>query len=74
MGLIQVHLLINDRVYQIMRADANNNKLVWHDTAEQWQQYYRERFGIEVESVPNSVIGSVWMTEENYTLYLLRWS
>lgn len=73
MGLIAVPILINDRIYHKMRQDIRDGKVNDLHSSEDWQQYYRERFGLEIDSSTQSFYFPS-MTEENYCHYLLRWT
>lgn len=74
MGLISVDILVNNRIHQIMLHDCRFGKLSFLDSITDWQQYYQERLGIEVSLQESRSCYQVFMTEENYLLYVLKWT
>lgn len=72
--MISVDILVNNRIHQIMLRDCRSGKLAFLESVTDWQQYYQERLGIEVSLQESRSCYQVFMTEENYTHYLLRWT
>jgi hypothetical protein len=73
MGLRRVFLLTNQRIYNQILADSKtlgvpvcNPDLI--------QKYLLDRFDIRGEVNWTESFGTVWMTEQDYSWYLLRWS
>ena len=58
-----------------MLADVNTLGLgVPVANTELIQKYLKDKFGIDAQVNQTESFGTVWMTEEDYSWYLLRWS